>query len=78
MTGLLPRAVPVAGPPVETGFRLEVVCEVAVRVGEAFGVGEGEGEGETLGDGNGDGLGDDGASEAVATGMWAVVFCVNL
>lgn len=43
------------GPLVETGSRLVVVCEVAMRVGDALGEGEGDGEGETDGDGDGDG-----------------------
>ena len=55
MTGFVPRLFPIPGPLVETGSTLVVVCEVAMRAGEAFGLGEGEGEGETDGDGDGEG-----------------------
>ena len=76
MTAL--RLAPVSGLLVEIGLRLDEVCELAVRAGEAFGDGEGDGEGETLGDGDGDGVGGAGASEAVATGMGLGDFWVNL
>ena len=55
MTGFVPRLLPIPGPLVETGSTLVVVCEVAMRAGEAFGLGEGEGKGETDGDGDGEG-----------------------
>lgn len=73
MIALPPLLGPFAGPPVETGFRLDDVCDVAVRPGEGFepgdGDADGDGEVETPGDGDGDGTSDAGSSEAVATGM---------
>ena len=79
MTGLLPRLLPIPGPLVETGSTLVVVCEVAMRAGEAFGLGEGDGEGDTDCDGDGEGGG--GVSSAAATGMigccGSVTFVLN-
>ena len=68
MTGLLPRLAPMPGPLVETGATLEVVCEVATRVGDGFAVGDGDGEGEMEGDG--DGEGGAGVSSTTATGVF--------
>lgn len=54
-----------AGPLVETGPRLVVVCEVATRVEEGVGVAVGDGEGD--GDGKGEGGGGSGKTGAAAT-----------
>ena len=61
------RFVVSSGPLVEIGFRLDDVCEVAVRVGEAFGDGEGEAEGD--GEGVGAGASGSGAASVMTTGM---------
>ena len=55
ITGLPPCRVPIPGPLVETGSRVERVCAVETPLGEALGEGAGDGEGETVGDGDGDG-----------------------
>ena len=71
ITGLPPCRVPIPGPLVETGSRVERVCAVATPFAEVFGDGEGDGDGDTAGDGEGGAVG-----EGVAGGSTVVEVCV--
>ena len=70
MTGLRFAGVSVL---VEIGFRLEVVCAVAARSGEAFGDGEGEGDGD--GEGIRIGVGDAVSGSAATKGISGAGLC---
>ena len=69
--GLLPWRAAMPGPLVETGSRVERVCEVETPLGEDFaaGVADGDGDGETDGDGDGS------VGTGVEMGAATVGFC---
>ena len=79
ITGLPPCRAPMPGPLVETGLRVERVCEVEIPLGEVFGDGEGdgdgEGEGETVEEDSGVGEGVAGSSTVVEVCVAAEVVC---